>query len=334
MTKRTDIREWAREHVTGVANVTLPSFTSDLAGLDEAAIRHDIRRHVENGFTGTLMVGEVVLRQFEYDRFLEIAVDEAAGRLHLIHHACFDTPDENARTADVGAALGMRLSLLTYPAWLYAEDEQQIYAYTKAFCDRTSLGVILFPVPLWNFTRVHPAGLSADLIERLIDDCPNVCAIKAEGGYPSPMGFVECYRRFSERVIVTNPLETDILALAQIAPVQFMGTSNSEYFGNAVPRLFDMVRQGRLAEATELYWKVDPARRANALVSATWAGTGLVSRLQWKYQAWLSGYSGGPLRQPTMRLKDSAMSQLRSGLVASGLPVTSLHDRDFFAGLR
>jgi hypothetical protein len=63
-----------------------------------------------------------------------------------------------------------------------------------------------------------------------------------------------------------------------------------------------------------------------------WATTGLISRLQWKYQAWLSGYSGGCLRQPTMRVNDDLMRMLRQGLVKSGLPVTDLHDREFLRG--
>lgn len=41
-TKR-DLKLWAKEHLRGVENTLLPSFTPDLAALDEEGIRHDVR---------------------------------------------------------------------------------------------------------------------------------------------------------------------------------------------------------------------------------------------------------------------------------------------------
>ena len=52
---RREIREWAWEHFHGVNNVTIPSFTHDLIDINEGGIRHDIRRDLELGFTGTLL---------------------------------------------------------------------------------------------------------------------------------------------------------------------------------------------------------------------------------------------------------------------------------------
>jgi 4-hydroxy-tetrahydrodipicolinate synthase len=45
---------------------------------------------------------------------------------------------------------------------------------------------------------VHGSDIETAVIRRLIDECPNVAAIKAEGGMPSIMGFVECYRLFGK----------------------------------------------------------------------------------------------------------------------------------------
>ena len=55
---RANAKEWAREHWRGVCNVIMPSFTSDLRQLNEKAIRHDVRRNIELGFWGTLLVSE------------------------------------------------------------------------------------------------------------------------------------------------------------------------------------------------------------------------------------------------------------------------------------
>lgn len=122
---------------------------------------------------------------------------------------------------------------------------------------------MLFQVPHWGFQRVHGADLEPALIRRLIDDCPNVAAIKAEGGMPSTMGFVECHRLFGREVVISCPLEKDMIPFAQLVPTQLSGTSNTEYFGNTIPRIFDLVQKGEFDEASRLYWQIQPACRAN-----------------------------------------------------------------------
>ena len=48
---KSDARAWAREHLVGCSAVTIPTFTADLKRLNEDAIRHDIERVIEHGFT-------------------------------------------------------------------------------------------------------------------------------------------------------------------------------------------------------------------------------------------------------------------------------------------
>ena len=84
----------------GVCNVIMPTFTSDLKRLNEQAIRHDVRREIELGFWGALVVSECGTTHDEYQRFLEICADEARGRLHLVLQGSFDTlEDTKASTA-------------------------------------------------------------------------------------------------------------------------------------------------------------------------------------------------------------------------------------------
>ena len=59
---------------------------------------------------------------------------------------------------------------------------------------------------------------------------------------------------------------------------------------------------------------------------------GALNRTQWKYQDWLAGFNGGPLRAPTLRIPDRFMKSLRQGLVASGCEVTSDPDSAFMTG--
>lgn len=330
---RSEARAWARETMHGCANVVTPTFTSDLSGLNEAATRHDIRLEIEYGFWGTLMVSEVAVTLPEYAQFVAWGADEAKGRLHLIHHASFNSLADNIEAVKLTQACGAELVLLGYPPNFYPKDADAIYTYTKAFCDATDLGVILFPVPLWGFERIHPsAGFSPQLIERLLDTCPNIVAIKAEGGMPSIGGFVDVYNRFRDRVLVIEPIEGNGLPMATLVDMQFMGTSNYEYYGPAIPRIFKMIREGRANEAMDEYWKLYPARQATSAAMAMLAGSNFLHRMLWKYQGWLQGFNGGPLRAPSMRLVDRQMKPLRQGLVASGFKLDDLDDSQFFIG--
>ncbi len=328
---RGDARDWAHEHLRGVANTLIASYTNDLADINEVAIRHDVRLEIEQGFMGFLASSETALTPDEYIRFVETAVGESAGRAMVIHHASFDTLKDNIEMANRTADAGAELALLSYPPNFYPRSEADIEAYTREFCDAVDMAVMLFPVPLWGFERIHPASLSVDLMERLVDTCPTVVAVKAEGGHPAIGGFVEAWRRLNDRVVVSEPIESVAMALAQLVPLQFSGTSNQEYYGGVVPRMFDLIRNDKHDEAMSLYWRIHPARKANAKLT-TVGGMNTVHRMAWKYQAWLAGYNGGPLRMPTGRLLYDQMSMLRQGLVSSGLPVTEDSDDAFFVG--
>ena len=216
--KKPEAREWARENMHGLCNVVIPSYTLDLKRLNEKGIRHDIRKEIEYGFWGTLLVSEVAITVEEYRQFVRWSHEEAGGKLVLVHHAMFNTLEENIEAVQSAEKEGCELVLLGYPQNFYATTEAQIYDYTKKFCDATRLGVILFPVPHWGFERVHPAGMSPELIRRMVKEIPNIVCIKAESGMPTPAGFIQTWRNHSEDLVVTIPVEGEAFPLAGILP--------------------------------------------------------------------------------------------------------------------
>jgi 4-hydroxy-tetrahydrodipicolinate synthase len=329
--KKSEAREWAWEKMKGVANVIIPSFSQDLSRLNERAIRYDVGKEIEFGFWGALLVAETATTLAEYLQFTEWVADEARGRLRLIHHASFNTLEENIRAVQAAEACGAQLVLLSYPANFYARTAEEVYQYTAEFCGATNLGVILFPVPLWGFERIHPAGMPPEMIVRMVDEIPNIVAVKAEGGLPTIGGFVDMFQRVGRKVPVIAPLEGDGLPLKMLVEMQFMGTSNYEYYGPVIPRIFGLIQEGKREEAMTLYWQIHPGRMANIAANSI-SGTNFIHRMVWKFQGWLSGFNGGPLRQPTMRLVDGQMKALRQGLQNSGLPVYDAPLSEFFTG--
>ena len=330
---RGEARDWAQEHLQGVINVIIPSFSSDLSRLSEAGIRHDVRKQFEYGFDGALLVSEVVIDQEEYREFCEIAEDEAAGRQTFFHHSSWSDLEHAKRALKIGEETGAEVVLLSYPPNFYPQTVEDIYDYTKAICDSTRLGVVLFPMFLWGFSpRIHPSDIPASLIRRLIDDCPNIVGIKAEGGFPGIMGVIECHRRFGEEVVISCPIESEFIPLAQVMPLRLSATSDHEYFGPTIPRIFKLLQDGEYEAATEEFWKIHPARKARGALAPQLNGGAFINRQAWKFQGWLQGYNGGPLRQPTQRIHDGQMNALRKGLLDSGLTPTELPNADFFIG--
>lgn len=329
----TEARAWAKQNFVGTIAVTHPSFTADFSRLNESAIRHDVLKLKELGFAGTLLVAEVNITPEENARIAAIAREAAGPDFAIFFHAIYGTLEENIHAANLTATAGADRALLAYPAAFWPTSYDEVFDYTKTFCDATGLATMLFPLPAWGFERIHPAGMSVEFVQRVIDAVPNIVAIKAEQAYPGIPGVLEMYHHFRDEVIISCPIEAETIPLMSVLDFQFSGTSNTNWMSDYYPRAFDLARTGKWEDAMKLYWQVHPARQANSAVSATSTpGTSMINRTQWKYQEWLAGFNGGALRAPAPKLPDRFMKQLRSALVASGLPVTDSPDEEFVRG--
>jgi len=330
---KTEARDWAKEKYDGTVAVTHPSYTSDFAKINENAIRHDVLKLKELGFSGTLLVAEVNVTPEENARITAVAREAAGDDFALFFHAIFSTLEENVHAANLAAAAGADRALLAYPASFWPTSFDEVFDYTKAFTDCTDLATMLFPLPAWGFERIHPAGMSVEFVRRVLDAMPSIVAIKAEQGYPGIPGVMEMYHHFNEEVVISCPIEAETIPLMSVLDFQFSGTSNTHWMSGYYPRAFELARTGHWEEAMRVYWQVQPARAANGAVSATSTpGTSMINRTQWKYQEWLAGFNGGALRAPAPKLPDRFMKQLRAALVASGLPVTDSPDEEFVRG--
>ena len=86
--------------------------------------------------------------------------------------------------------------------------------------------------------------------------------------------------------------------------------------------VLDPATRNGLAEA----WGLSPHARFAPL------GNGLINRATWKFESWLQGYNGGPLRHPTARVYDRDMTALRRALEVAGLEPTSDPNKAYFVG--
>ncbi|KAA9159049.1 dihydrodipicolinate synthase family protein [Amycolatopsis acidicola] len=325
-------KDWAREKMRGVCNVLMPSFSNDLSKLNEEAIRHDVRKCKEYGFWGTLAVSECGTTMEEYLRFVEIAKDEGGEDFHLVVHGSFDTMEETIKAGKAGAAAGASLLLMSYPPTFYPTSEREVYDYSTKVMDEVPLATVLFSVGHWNFARLHPAELSPRLVAELADH-PRAVALKCEGGLGNG-AHADVLRLCGDKLLISDPREATAPGHVQWFGMQWMGTSVFQYYGDAVPKYFDLMHQGKWDEAMEIYWRLQPARTARQADTASYSGAHFIHRQSWKYMEWLAGFNGGRLRMPTMRLNDGATRRLAEGAVRAGIideaPAPGLNE--FFLG--
>jgi 4-hydroxy-tetrahydrodipicolinate synthase len=331
---RGEARAWALGELAGCCGCVLPTFTADLTGLNETAIRHDIAKERELGMSAVLLVAECGTTPEEYRQFLDIAADEAGDHLVTFVHASMPTWEAMLDAVTYGAQAGIDLVLPSYPLTYHPRSLGELFEDTRRFIDASPLGVLLFAIDQWNFSRLHPAAFPIDLLVRLADECPNLVGIKNEVGLPFAGGLVDVFEKLNGVVVVTDPLEYNAPMWIRNYSMRFMGTSNYECMGDTVPRMLQLLSDpATWDEGMELYWRVTPVRKANsALLSPIVASTSLVPRAHWKYQGWLVGFNGGPIRQPQARPNAAQMAQMRAAAVASGLAVTDDSDDMFWTG--
>jgi 4-hydroxy-tetrahydrodipicolinate synthase len=265
---------------------------------------------------------------------LEVCVEEAGNDLVTFVQAAQPTFDGMIRVIAHAERVGVDFVLPSYPMTYHPASYEEIFEDTRRVVESTSLGVFLFCIDQWNFSRLHPAAFPVDLLARLVEACPNLAGIKNEVGLPYAGGLVDVFEKFHETVVVTDPLEYNAPAWIRHYGMRFMGTSNYEAMGDATPRMLALLSDpATWDEGMDLYWRMAPVRRANSAIgSATVALTSLVPRFVWKYQGWLNGFNGGPLRSPQQRINQAQMTQLRGAAQAAGLPVTDDPDAAFFVG--
>jgi len=185
----------------------------------------------------------------------------------------------------------------------------------------------------WNFGRLHPSDMPIGVVKELAKQ-PNAVAIKAEGGPPGNGPIVEILNTCGDQLLISDPRESSAPGWVKFFGMQWMGTSNFEAFGSVVPTYFAQMHAGQWERGMENYWKIHPIRTRRLADMASFAGANFIHRASWKYQAWLNGFNGGPLRLPTMRLSSSATGALREAMVKAGtIPADTPGDlADFYAG--
>ncbi len=144
--------------------------------IDEQAFRALIDWHVAEGSHGIVPVGTTgespTLSHQEHKRVVEIAVEQAAGRIPVIAGAGSNSTEEAIDFSRSAEAAGADAVLVVVP-YYNKPNQEGLYQHFKAIAGCTKLPLFIYNVPGRTV-----ADISVETVGRLARDCANIVGIK------------------------------------------------------------------------------------------------------------------------------------------------------------
>lgn len=334
---RNERKAWARQNLRGVEGTLRATFTPDMSGLDEEGIRHDVRESIRHGFCSVLVSGPG-LTLAEKKQFLSIAASEAQGRINLCAVADDDDLTVSREILDHAERVGAAYAMVRVPN-APGEAEDVIYARYRELIDDTDLGICLFATSNAKFMHLHPSGVPLNLLRR-IAELPTAVGIKLTQ-WLNPTHVLQCCEYLSEHILINSADLSIVPLIAKTYPIQWTGQWNvqavqSPEQPNAV-NFMDAMLHGKVDQALEIYWKINPAFEAFAALQRPFLKRGSHPWTHLKYYQWLVGMNGGLHRDvdgtPDAVLDADGRRKIKESYKAIGVKVHDKPDDEFITGM-
>ena len=336
-TSRTEKKQWAHEHLKGMENVVMPSFSPDFKDLDEEGIRHDVRQSIKHGFCSST-VSAIGANAAQRTRLMEIVRDESGNRI-LSSTIVGGSAESAIQSLAEAEKLGFTHAMVTFPNNLQPQSEDEVYTHFRKVIDSTSLAILLYGSDVPALRRFHPSGMPVGVFDRLAD-VPNVVGMKLT----QPMNAATAYElceRLSNRLIL-GPVNLDLVpTLGKHYPnIQWSG----EWIVEAVQsperpyavEFMDLVGNRRMDEAMKVYWRMQPLVEAIYDLQAPLLLHGSHPWVHMKYHQWSTGGNGGllPLKpsQYLPVLDATARELIRNNYLKAGIAPVDRLEEEFMVG--
>jgi 4-hydroxy-tetrahydrodipicolinate synthase len=320
--KKSEAKEYARQHMVGVWAANLTPFTEALQ-FDEHAYRDNLNHWVNDLKLGGLFIAGKQAEFFsmsiaERKRLMDLAVEVAsdaggrdgAGACGIVT-SCSDTNlDVVLELAEHSKNIGADYVIVHSPVLHFGADtDDTIYEYYRYLSEKIDLGLAM-----WN----HPdCGyvMSPELCAR-IADLPNVVAIKYSTDRAK-------YKRLTEmvgdKIHVSNPDEPDWLEnILELGWKLYLCSTPPFLLQSKVDQRMNEYTQlafaGKFEEARKVRDSLNPVREA--IKHSKPKGK---PQAHGKYWQELLGQHGGPVRRPLLQLTEAEREATRQAFVQSGL---------------
>jgi 4-hydroxy-tetrahydrodipicolinate synthase len=334
---KSEAKQWAKKNLKGLSTVVLPSFTPDLAELDEEGIRWDVRFIIENGFKDICIAVEAAGMTFEErKKFVGIVNAEAKGKVPTSMVSFLNTVEEDIELLKHHEKTGGTFACIDAPVQFYPKSADEIYRWYKHMCDSTNLAVY-FGCARLHVRKFHPLCFPLEILPK-IANIPNVVGMKTPGG-SSPAAYAQYFHTVGDQILVNCAQEEFWPIIVPKYGQQWAGAGDySLYQTPDNPRfvkMFDFFVKGEIDKAMDIYWKVVVPlwERVDTMGQpmAAYFASGWSNMQVMKYWSWCNGGNGGTLRQPTGRLWDYKKEQMKAGLRSIGLTPRE-PEEEFFVG--
>ncbi len=224
--------------------------------VDEAAARALVGFLIDRGVAALFPLGTTgegpLLSADERRRLTEAVIEAAAGRVPVIIHTGAITTAETLALTRHAQSVGASAAAIV-PPYFFKLDDRALERHYRAVADQTPD----FPIYLYNNPAVTPNLITAPLLDRLVDGCPNICGLKDSSGSLDLLA--ACHAKYGEAF--NTAIGPDGLILAGLAMgLDATVSGNANFVPELVTALYAAATSGDLALARTLQSKLDRIR--------------------------------------------------------------------------
>jgi len=148
--------------------------------VDEPTLRKLVDMHVARGTDGIVPCGTTgespTLSHDEHKRVVEIVIEAAAGRLHVIAGTGSNATSEAIDLTAHAKKAGSTGALVVNP-YYNKPTQEGLYRHFRAVADAVDL-----PIIVYNIAGRTAVNIETDTLVRIVKDCPNIVGVKEASG--------------------------------------------------------------------------------------------------------------------------------------------------------
>ena len=148
--------------------------------VDEAKLRELVEMHVAQGTDGIVPCGTTgespTLSHDEHKRVVEIVIEAARGRLHVIAGTGSNATSEAIELTGHAKKAGATAALVVNP-YYNRPTQEGLYRHFRAVAEAVDI-----PILLYNIAGRTAVNVETDTLARLVKDCPNIVGVKEASG--------------------------------------------------------------------------------------------------------------------------------------------------------
>ena len=289
----------------GAHTALVTPFTVD-GTVDTDAFRAIIDRQFEAGIRGVVPVGttgeSATLSTEEHQRVVELAVKQTGDRGLVIAGTGSNSTREAVHLTQAAELAGAHAALLVTP-YYNKPSQEGLFQHYRAVAESTELPIMLYSIP----GRCH-IQIDIETIQRLMEACPKIRAIKEAGGDTER----------GRQMRASLPGDFEILSGDDALTVDFMkegATGVVSVASNLIPEamasLTTAMLEDRVADAEAIHAKY--GELFTAFLSLDTNPVPIKAALS------LTGACLPKLRLPMVEMPEEKVAELRATLVSVGI---------------